>query len=290
MIYTSIAKVFTFLPKSFAEEDGFVLEYASQAMDALGIHQVYDKKTCLIKITDHQASLPSDCKFVQALTYMHNQPTEDSINTLISTSKSTEDNGTTTTDTYTTLVTTTSKDYYNKDTILRIQHQGVLNNYKLWAESDVFTNNFSLLRLVNRSVNINVHCDNCPNLVCESKDYYQINMNNQIMTSIKDGYLCLFYLAKKKNDRGEFLIPDNFDVLTALAAYVKYKFMEDMAFSRQKGYQSMYREEQMSWEILSAKVKGQYILQDFTSDDIENYGNYLSKIFHNSNAFDNHKY
>jgi hypothetical protein len=52
----------------------------------------------------------------------------------------------------------------------------------------------------------------------------------------------------------------------------------------------MYREEQMSWEILSAKVKGQYILQDFTSDDIENYGNYLSKIFHNSNAFDNHKY
>jgi hypothetical protein len=290
MRYTSIAKVFTFLPKSFAEEDGFVLEYASQAMDALGIHQVYDKKTCLIKITDHQASLPSDCKFVQALTYMHNQPTEDSINTLISTSKSTEDNGTTTTDTYTTLVTTTSKDYYNKDTILRIQHQGVLNNYKLWAESDVFTNNFSLLRLVNRSVNINVHCDNCPNLICESKDYYQINMNNQIMTSIKDGYLCLFYLAKKKNDRGEFLIPDNFDVLTALAAYVKYKFMEDMAFSRQKGYQSMYREEQMSWEILSAKVKGQYILQDFTSDDIENYGNYLSKIFHNSNAFDNHKY
>lgn len=291
MRYTSIAKVFTYLPKSFSEEDGYVMEYAAQAMDALDIHEVYDKKVCLIYLSDHQASLPSDCKFIQALTFMESQPTTAETEQVITTySRATVDDGDTLTTTYTTQVTTPDPGVDNQEHILRIQYQGVLNSYKIWTESDAFNNNFVLLRMVNKSHSLAMHCNDSPNLHCDNKDYYQVNMNGQIISSIKQGYVCLFYLAKKKNDRGEFLIPDDFDVLNAIAAYIKYKYMEDMAFTRQKGYSSAYERELNNWEILSAKVKGKYLMRNFTANDVESWGNYLSKAFHNSKAFDNYYY
>lgn len=291
MKYTSIAKVFTYLPKNFAEEDGYALEYAAQAMDALNIHQVYDKKTCLLEVSDHQTSLPSDLKHIGALTYMHSQPTEADTDQVITTySRSTVDDGDTVTTTFTTQRTEPDLGTVNQDHILRIQYQGVLNNYQIWSESDAFRRNFVLLRLVNKSNAINMHCTDCPNLHCDYKDYYQVNMNGQIITSIKDGYVCLFYLAKKRNDRGEFLIPDDFDVLNAIAAYIKYKYMENMVFTRQKGYQTAYQNMLREWEILSNKVKGKYILKEATMPVVNTWGNYLSHVFHNSNAFDNFSY
>lgn len=291
MKYTSIAKVFTYLPKNFSEEDGYVMEYAAQAMDALEIHQNYDNKVCLIKVTDHQASLPSDFKFIQALTYMEQQPTEYETNDVITTlSKSIVDDGDTITTTLTTQITEPDPNVDNQNHILRIQYQGVLNSYRIWAESDAFQNNFVLLRMVNKSHSLAMHCNDCPNIHCDYKDYYQVNMSGQIITSIKDGYLCLFYLAKKKNDRGEFMIPDDFDVLNAIAAYIKFKYMEDMAFSRQKGYYGAYERELQKWELLSAKVRGKFMMKEITALDIDIWGNYFSRVFHGSSAFDNYHY
>lgn len=291
MKYTSIAKIFNFLPKNLSEDDAYVIEYASQAMDMLNIHEVYDKKVCLIYVTDHQAYLPKDLKFIQALTYMHSQPTQTEADDVITSySKTVEDLGDTIMTTKSSMTTEPDPGIWNQSHILRIQHQGVLNNYQLWSESNLFNNNFSLLRLVNKSVNINMHCNDCPNLHCDSQDYYQVNMQGQIITSIKEGYLCLFYLAKQKNERGEFLIPDDPDVLTALAAYVKYKVVEDLAFTRQKGYAQMYERELQRWEQLAAKVKGKYIMKSVNFKDLETYGNQLSNVFHNSRAFDNFSY
>lgn len=291
MKYTSIAKVFNFLPKSFGEEDGYVMEYAAQAMDALDIHQVYDKKVCLVQVADHQATLPSDLKYIQAVTYMEQQPTASETQDIITSySKSFVDDGDTVTTTLTTMITEPDPNVANQNHILRIQHQGVLNSYELWAESDAFQNNFTLLRMVNKSHSLAMHCDNSPNLHCDYKDYYQVNMLGQIITSIRSGYLAVFYLAKRKNDRGEFLIPDDFDVLNAIAAYIKYKYMEEMAFTRQKGYYTAYERELQKWEVLSAKVKGKYLMKEVTAEDLDIWGNYLSRVFHNSNAFDNLSY
>lgn len=289
MKYTSLEKIFTFLPKSLGMSDDDVIEFAAQAMDALNIHQVYEKKVCLVKVVDHQASLPKDFKYIELVTYMYNQPTEAERDQIITSfSKTKEQVGDTLVTTVSSMTTEPLPSMYNLDHILRIQHQGVLNNYQLWVDSDYFVNNFKPLRLVNKSKATTFHCVNSPNLYCESVDYYQINMNGQIITSVKEGYLSVFYLAKSRNDRNYFKIPDDFDVLTAIAAYIKYKHMEEQAFRTQKGYRASYQDELVRWEMLSAKVKGKYILSEVTTDLIENFANGLSRVFHQSNIFDNH--
>ena len=63
-----------------------------------------------------------------------------------------------------------------------------------------------------------------------------------------------------------------------------------MVFTRQKGYQTAYQNMLREWEILSNKVKGKYILKEATMPVVNTWGNYLSHVFHNSNAFDNFSY
>ena len=290
----SIKSIFTYLNLPDTEiEDLWIEEYASQAMDALHVSQSYDHKVCVLTVENHRVNLPSDLRYIEAITYQYQSPTANQVTKITesisnSTEVTIEDNGTQTTTNITTKsITTPGEIGNNQDHVLRIQHQGVLNNYQVWLSSDMYRNNFKLMKLANRAFASNYHCDNCPNFECISEHTYSITPQKTLQTSLVDGNICIAYMAKAKDECGDLLIPDDVDFKIAIAAYVKMRYAEDKMFRHEENMYRLYYQFKKEWELLSAKVRGKFIIKGIDEDGLVQAHKPLINVIRNSSNFDN---
>lgn len=290
---TSIQSVFAYLNLPDTEiDDKWAEEYMSQALDSIGIQQGYEEKVCLLTVSNHRVQLPSDLMFIQAVTYQFREPDEQEITKLTeSLSKTTtvteEEDGTQTiTNTLTQLITTPG-DTQNQSHILRIQHQGVLNNYQVWMDSDLYTSNYKLMKLTNRAFSANYHCDDCPNFECSSEHTYSITPTRTLQTSLETGNICISYLTRPKNEFGSIMIPDDVDFKMALAAYVKMRYCEEKMFMHENNMSRLYGQFKHEWEALSAKVRGKFIMKAVDEEGLRQAHKPTLNVIRNPRAFDN---
>lgn len=265
---TSIKSVFAYINLPDTEiDDMWIQEYASQALDAIEVSQIYEPTVCLLTVEDHKVSLPKDFRYLQAITYQHQSANSSQITKLVesvsnSTSEVVEEDGTRTITNTLTSMFTTPGDTMNQEHILRIQQQGVLNNYQLWFDSDLYRHNFHLMKAVPSNLSTSYHCTNCPNLTCSSVYEYSITPHRTIETSLKTGTICLFYLKKPTNDHGDLMIPDDQDLKMALAAYIKMRYAEEKMWMHEQNMFRLYYQFKQEWAKMAAKVKGKFLLKD----------------------------
>lgn len=290
MNYISIDSVFAYLPPSLIEDIQRSREYILQSIRDSNIKTNYERQVCTLIVKDHRTELPKDLKYIEAIAHL-NGSVDEVVNHIRNTSierniERDDDNNVVTTTTVTTIDVPT--DIPNIDYIQRIQHLGVINNYKLFLESPVFSKNFQILRLTNRAFSNGLHCSSCPNLNSNCQDFYTVNPTRTLYTSIKDGVLCLSYLRFAKVD-GSYVIPDDPDIKKALAAYLKYRYWEDRMYEDPRMV-NMYKMSQTEYEQLMAKAKGNYIIRSTNIEELIGQDEVLIRWARNSKVFDNLKY
>ena len=57
------------------------------------------------------------------------------------------------------------------------------------------------------------HCSTCPNISSNCGLTYSLSHNGYITTSFENGYICMAYLKYAMDENGEYIIPDNEDLI-----------------------------------------------------------------------------
>ncbi len=291
---TSIKSIFTYLNLPDTEiDDQWIEEYASQAVDLIGVDKAYERDVCLLTVSNHRASLPRDLKYIEAVSYQYRKPSPSEVTKLTeslssSVTETVENDGTRTiTNTLTTMFTTPGEYTNNQEHIVRIQHQGVLNTYQIWMDSSLYSNNFTLMKMINRPFSSNFHCDNCPNYHCECEEVYSITPDRVLQTSLETGNICISYLKRAVNDCGDIMIPDDDDFKRALAAYVQMRYANEKMWMHEDNMFRLYYEFRKEWELLSSKVRGKFIMKYADLDSIAIANKPLAGLIRSNSAFDN---
>lgn len=282
--YTSIKSIFPYISRIEYEED-YVLELAYQAYETMMGRKSfsYDQKVCLVQVKNHKAELPKGWRLIESVAYMFSQPTEDEIDILCAAVEESNDEES----------PAVNPDYdYNADDIARIQHQGIVNNYNLYEHlwsSDFYKNAFVLLRPLDKPHTTSYHCTYCPNLSSLCEETYNITSDNNLITSIQDGWLCVAYLADSMDEDGYPLVIDHPDVMNAMVAYVMYKLWETKLMvdgDRSIAYR-LYRDYLNKWERLAMKVRGNMNLQNIDHVGLSAYQERYKRFTSNGSNFNN---
>lgn len=291
---TSIKSIYTYINLPDTEvDDKWIEEYASQGVQLIGVRDSFEQKVCIMNVSNHRASLPSDLRLIEAVSYQYEPATQEQVTKLTeslsnNTTVTVEDDGTqTVTNTLTTMFTTPGEVTSNQEHVLRIQHQGMINNYQLWMDSDIYKGTFKLMKLANRAFSQNYHCTNCPNFDCTSEHTYSITPSGSFQTSLQDGNVCIAYLAQPTNCDGDWLIPDDPDYKSALAAYVQMRYANEKMWLHEENMFRLYYQFKSEWEKLSAKVRGKFIMKSIDEEGLVAAHKPLTNVIRGPQVFDN---
>lgn len=139
--------------------------------------------------------------------------------------------------------------------------------YYLWGNSTLYSQNFSPVRLSNKTFFGSMVCEENPQLYSGSRDEYTISGNNLVL-SFKEGQVAIAYHSFPLDpDTGYPMIPDEVSVIQAIVSYITYKYMQRLWYLGREGYGDKYRQAETDyhWYIDQAKTKlfGPYGIDDF---------------------------
>lgn len=248
--FTNIKAVIPRLPIPKSEYDiSDVIEWAMQGLELMNAVQPYQRQMAFLEVSNHTTTLPLGVVRIEVVAKPHGElpPTAEEIEEL----------------------TQCEIDYINKQHVDRIQHQGIINNYNLFIQSDYFSNYFSIMRLANRPFTDKFHCELCPNFSSNCQYEYSIDHNGKITTSFESGHICVGILTHVKDEDGNFMIPDDENLLQALAAYVTARFWEQRMHMKEQGAAQLHQMALNKAEVLMARCRGIWITKDFNYKDYE---------------------
>lgn len=245
----------SFLPLSSALADTYTLieegqedfatleEWSSLALFKLHVRHTYQEKIAIHKVIDHKSCLPKGTLYVEGVFYSE---TADSTN----------------------LPTIPLSYQLNGDELGKQLTYGDM----LCALEETWLP----LRAATSIFNLTVHCQNSINLTCNCEHTYSIGKQGDITTSLKSGYLAMGVLSYPTDKNGEFLVPDDPDVLEAIKDYVLSRIWErkmnygvDNAFQLHKHYLTQF-------ETRAAKARGKLMLPSM--DELQNLQDQLLRI------------
>jgi hypothetical protein len=256
MNYTSIDAVFSRLSIPFDQVDeGDIIEWAMQGLDLMNIKRAYQQEMAVLTVTNHKTKLPVGLVQIEivATPELGKLPSEEEIQEL----------------------ETCDIDYINKQHVDRIQEYGIINNYNLFVRTQYFKSNFFILKLANRPLMGNFHCDDCPNLHSNCALEYSIDTMGCVTTSFASGDLCIGYLKHATDKNGKFLIPDEENLILALVNWVTFKFWEQRSNMHEEGAERREEKYLRRAQNLMAKARGIFITREF------NYQNYVDIVYKN---------
>lgn len=293
MKYVSVNTVFQLMPKSILDEFTMheLQEYAVQAIDFIAVPMVYERKGCLVEFANHKAVLPTDLRFIDTVAWLSGQPSNgevDQIVTTISTDKEYVDGNLVTTTTSTTTKPTNID--YNLDHIMRIQRQGVLNNYLIWEDTSFYNKYFTILKYNTAGLRNSRMTKNCPNFNACCPHQFTVETDNTLKLSIESGILYIAYLALATDDCGELLIPNIVQVKNAIAKYIMYLISQEKMWSNDANSRYMYEKYQQEASTAIASAKGQLFLQAVDMEEIDRIVHYTIQPSRSTIVFDNQVY
>lgn len=97
-----------------------------------------------------------------------------------------------------------------------------------------------------------MHCQNCPDLTCDSEYSYSLN-NGYIYTSFEEGEVQMAYLSISTDDEGFPMIPDNTQFKQALKYYILWQYAEP-SYYRGEVTDKVYNDikQQYAWYVGAA--------------------------------------
>lgn len=206
----------------FSEAD--LLEWAFKAMDKIGSLEQYETKPAAISVSNYRACLPDDLQLIILMAYKLDTVESD------------------------------------EEELERIQREIQLDNDNYYAGfngTDVFVSDYRPLRLSESPYAYTVHCTDCVNLYSISEHTYTIVPSKDIITSFKDGTICLIYAAHPVDSDGDYLIPDTADYIDAVRSYLLMRIHEYQMNMHTEGSADLYMHYAQRWDHMLKKVRGQ---------------------------------
>ena len=253
MQFTNVRAVINRLAidKTQYEEDD-IIEWIINGLDILNIKKAYQQEAVFIEVKNHKAILPCDLIQIELVTSPINHYIP-----CVSDAQELED-----------CDCGYNKDYVNK--IASHDNIKVVANYSRFYNTNYFRNNFQVLKLSNIPFASKFHCNTCPNIGSNCELSYSLSPNGYITTPFESGYICLAYLRYAVDEDGEYIIPDNEDLIQALANWCMSKHWEVRMNMKEEGAFNMYNLYINKAQNLFQKVRGIFITKTFDFNEWKN--------------------
>lgn len=246
MLFTNVRAVINrlTLDKSQYEEED-IIEWIINGLDIMNIKKAYQQEAVLIDVNNHKAILPCDIIQIEMVVAPINEgifcdEDEQELN----------DCGC----------------GYNKDYVNQVNSNHnfkVIDNWGRFCETNYFRRNFQVLKLSNLPFAGKFHCKSCPNLSSNCAVTYSLSPNGYITTPFEHGTICIAYLKYAKDEDDEYIIPDNEDLIQALANWCMAKHWELRMNMKEEGAVNMYNLYINKAQNLFQKVRGIFMTKSF---------------------------
>lgn len=257
MLFTNIRAVINRLTidkSQYEEED--IIEWIINGLDIMNIKKAYQQEVLMIEVNNHKAILPCDLIQIEMVA----SPIENCLfNDDINNNSELKD--------------CECSIEYNKDYINKISNNNnfkVVGNYSRFFNSNYFKKNFQVLKLTNLPFASKYHCNTCPNINSNCEITYSLSPNGYISTPFENGIICLAYLKYAKDEDDEYIIPDNEDLIQALANWCMSKHWELRMNMKEEGAFNMYNLYINKAQQLFQKTRGIFITKSFDFNEWKN--------------------
>jgi hypothetical protein len=241
----SAKSILAYLPIDDLEVDK-AMEWVYQAFDKIGYRGTYQRVICQLTVENFKAMLPADLIKIELVVHIPEQYIEPSDRE-----------------------TPPALDpEYNYESIERIQHQGIINNYNLFSLLQANSISYTVLRYLDTPFGNGVHCTNCPNISTHCDLTYSITPNRCLLTNFETGTVCISYLTYSTNEQGDLLIPDDSDFKDAMASYIMMKYSEEKMWTKYENGMRFYELYLNKWVNQSTKVRTQFKLDNMATENI----------------------
>lgn len=238
-IKAAIPDVFDTLDSTFANV-GDILEWSSKALSQMNIYEFYEEKLAFRQVVNYQTYLPCGLLQVNQILYKKNLTETDvqSCNCANNVYKSFED--------------------------------------KYLMRSDYWQENWKPLRASTNNFLLSVLCSNSPNFLTNCAEEFTILPNGKVVTSFKDGWILISYLSAYMDDDGNFMIPDDAELIEALRSYVMARIWERRWNMKEEGSESRFQFYLNRWSLFKNMMRGKFKLP--TAEQRQNIIDYSTSI------------
>lgn len=229
---------------------GDILEWSSKAMDQIGVYEAYEEAVAFKTVVDFQTFLPAGLIQINQILYKQDfNLTEEDVQ----------------------CCKNTSEVYQNfSDKYLLTDDEYISKN---WLPLRASTNNFLL----------SVLCENSPNLHTNCQHEYTVLPNCKVVTSFKDGYILISYFKAPMDEEGNYLIPEDEELIEALRAYVLFRLWERRWNMKEDGADQRMKFYSDRWAFYKSLYRGKAKL--LTQDQYQNILEYKTNLLPKRNRY-----
>ncbi len=262
MKYVPLKAVLNYISTAIQEEEKSetqLLSWAMQALRSVEFPQKYERKICFLEVKDNKATLPQGWREINLVTYMVSNPTETDVASLAYCIQDNFESN-----------CSSETEYLCKIPI----------NFGLFVASTYYNNNFRPLRAVQKYKGIGTKC-------CTFDDCSGFSIKGDcIYVDYPEGILCIDYDVEYNID-GNYLIPDDADLMRGLAEYIKYMHWEGRGDRHEERALSISEMHLIRAERLLQKAKGKFFLRAVDEDVLKGIMFGQAKIFYVPSAYAN---
>jgi len=278
--YTTLDRILSKLYRDLGLEEiseTDVVEWAGEALEAIGAITLYEEAVAYIEIENHQGDLPNGLHAIIQVSrdnyWCKNESALCPVNIILDTEEVIEETDTSCsscsnsvpTDCNGNLISTPDLAYYRPYFNLQYEYFG-------WTNSRIYKAHHTPVRLANHSFFNTVVCE-------EDRDFYASHCNNgdeytivqdKIRTSFKEGFIAIAYYRQKIDaETGYPMIPDEYSIITAITMYITMKYMGRLWYLGREGYADKMQKAEQDWQWY-CKQAGNKQMMVFGVDQHEN--------------------
>lgn len=216
--YTSIKAVMNYLPDGLIEEwdESQIVKTALQGyrQNIRNSFLQYDLSFCISKVENHVAKLPPDVKGIFDISY-----SKEKLSPIADENTSTND------------PSVYLRKNFSGETVTIFQAL-VFSSIRHYTQA---------MRYAGQSSDLVYN--SCVQFLCQDCHNWSINRDlSSITLDAKEGYIYILYKAVLTDDDGDFLIPDDPQLLQALAYYTEAKHWQSRSFRKEENANNMFIE------------------------------------------------
>jgi hypothetical protein len=223
-IKTALFNIYQQLPNNELIDEGYVKDKAIYAATALLNHKYYSHNVCIKVIDNHKAELPSNYHNIDFVLYK-----EDLDDTLDLNNPK--------------VISITDNDYSEVNTKIITK---VIDTNLGW--------NYMYLGKAQQAITQR----NCIGGSCN--EYYSLTFDNQLLTTINQGYVAIFYTGLPYNEEGDLMIPFNQAFIDAIESYVLMCYFMRLYNMGQEGAERRAMTYTNKWQSLYLNVKSNLMM------------------------------
>ena len=254
--YTNLKAALNRVSKVVRREsyDTDLLSSMLEGYRGLGFPGKYTNKVVFHTLENGCVQLNADVKYIDVVTYMIQDPREEEYTELCESIEDEEEQ-------------TSCADCF---TNLSKNCAGFTANfpYMLFLNSALYNNNFFPLRYIKHTKPSNV-CKYCiNNLFNNCADTYSVDENKILYSSLDEGFICVDYSTEVRDEKGDFIIPNDEKLLKFLARYAEAEHLRNNMHMHEEGAMNVYQMARAEANLAERQAWGSRLLKSLNIMDI----------------------